>query len=73
VKERSQRREKSSNSAVERQVLLRIIFRPTCPTGYDRSSPFTRKSGVPASGRWRAPVDSCQTARSVEHVMAVSD
>jgi hypothetical protein len=25
------------------------------------------------SGRWKFGVDPCQTARSVEHVMAVSD
>ena len=46
---------------------------PTAPAVADSISPFTRKLSVPASGRWRAPIDSCQTARSVEHVMAVSD
>jgi hypothetical protein len=34
---------------------------------------IAHRSDLPESGRWKFRLDPCQTARSVEHVMAVGD
>jgi hypothetical protein len=33
---------------------------------------IARRLDLPESGRWKSRVDQCQTARSVEHIMAFS-
>jgi hypothetical protein len=46
---------------------------PEAPPSVGNIHRIARRSDLPVSGRWKFRVDPRQTARSVEHVMAVSD
>ncbi len=62
---------------IKKPSCVRVLMTLYCDGGDQTSSgisfPFISTSDSPVSGRWKFPADPCQTARSVEHVTAVSD